>query len=251
MSWTVHTEVFDGPIDLLLYLVERDGVDLLQISLAAIADSYLDYLDRLRGLHLGVAADYLLMASTLVYLKSLELLPKAPVLADEEGDPREAFVQHLVEYRRLKEAARELAESPRVGRDQFVRSPLQVGEGPLVTPVDAFGLLERYYALLQAHGAPEPVHVVGEPMPTLEEACRTVLHELDLAGGRTELGELLGRRPTRVARVLTFLGVLEMARLRWVTVEQERHLGPVALWTLLDTEPDYTRLTGQVVAEAS
>ena len=90
--WTIRTPVFEGPLDLLLYLIKRDGIDLSKLKVSDIADSYLEYIDQMRGLNLTIAAEYLVMASTLSYLKSLELLTRVPALleAGEEEDPSEA-----------------------------------------------------------------------------------------------------------------------------------------------------------------
>ena len=125
--WTVHTEVFEGPLDLLLYLVRRDGVDLERLQVHRICDAYLDYLERMRSLRLNVAADYLVMAATLVHLKSLSLLPRSPTPVTEDGeeeDPAEALAQRLLEYQRFKEASEALEQRAMVGRDAFV--PLQM-----------------------------------------------------------------------------------------------------------------------------
>ena len=138
--WTIHTEVFDGPLDLLLYLVRRDGIDLLKLPVARIADSYLAYLDRLRALNLSIAADYLVMAATLVHLKSLELLPRPPTPVEEDDlDPREELVRRLREHARIAAAADQLAARPLLGEAVHSRAPLEVddGERPLTTSADA------------------------------------------------------------------------------------------------------------------
>ncbi|MEQ1501452.1 MAG: segregation/condensation protein A [Myxococcota bacterium] len=127
-AFTVHTDVFDGPLDLLLHLVKRDGISLARLEVARIADAYLAYLDRMRELDLAVAADWLVMAATLVHLKALELLPRPPTLlaTKEEADPRDALLQQLREYERIKLAASALDARPMVGRDVFVRVGEQV-----------------------------------------------------------------------------------------------------------------------------
>lgn len=253
--WTVHTEVFDGPLDLLLYLVERDGIDLKKLEVRRIADSYLGYLDRMRELNLSIAGDYLLMAATLVHLKSLELLPRPPVLvADEPEDPREELARRLREYQRHRAAADALEARPWVGRDTFVREPLEVdpADRPLVAGVDAFGLLDLYWEVLRRASAPEAR--VGFELPSgpdFPSCCRRVLGVLGGRGGRAELGTLLRALELRAERVVTFVGVLEMCRLGWLGIVQLEHLGPVHVEQLVDDEAiDLGLLTGFVEEEA-
>ena len=127
-DWVIRTEVFDGPLDLLLYLVRREGIDLRSLPVSRIADAYLSYIDRMRDLHLGVAGEYLVMADTLVWMKSLELLPRRPVIEeDEEGeDPREALARRLQAYAAVREGADVLESRPRVGRDVFLLSLIHI-----------------------------------------------------------------------------------------------------------------------------
>lgn len=249
-AWTVHTEVFEGPLDLLLHLVQKQGFNARELPMARITDSYLEYLDRMTALHLGLAADYLVMASTLIWLKSLELLPRKPAIVQaSEEDPVEALASRLEAYQALKLHAEALDELPMLGRDQFAREPAPGGEGPLVAGVSAFGLLDLYYHMLEAREAPPPTHTIADTQATLESACRTVIASLDRAGGRSELGEILRELRTPRERVLAFLGVLEMTRLRWLDLHQAIHLGPVELHLTLSGRPDYALLTGAVEEE--
>lgn len=239
-TWTVHTEVFDGPLDLLLYLVERDGIDLKKLEVRRIADSYLAYLDRMRELNLSIAGDYLLMAATLVHLKSLELLPRPPVLVTEEPeDPREELARRLREYQRHRAAADALESRPWVGRDTHVRPPLEIdsAERPLVAGVDAFGLLDVYFEVLKRAASPEPrVAFELESGPDFSNCCRKVLGMLGGLGGRAELGTVLRTFQQKAERVVTFVGVLEMCRLGWLGLTQLAHLGPVDVEQLVDDE---------------
>lgn len=254
-EWLVQTDVFDGPLDLLLYLVRREGVELRQLPVARIANAYLEYLDRMRDLHLGVAGEYLVMAATLIWLKSLELLPKKPTLHDEEEqdgeDPREALARRLVEYARYREAADDLDTRPRVGRDTFVRDTSDVAgdDRPVEAGVDAFGLLDIFYELLTRKEAPEPEYHVDTHTLSIEDACRFVLAAL--AGGVGDLSSLLAALDTRRERILTFVAVLEMARLGWVGIEQSEHLGAVHVEGLVGPEVDLSRVMGRVQAASA
>ncbi len=229
--WTVHTDVFDGPLDLLLYLAKRDGIDLKRLVVSVIADSYMAYLDRMRDLNLSVAGDYLVMAATLVHLKSLELLPRMPtVIADEEEDPRAALARQLAEYARYREAAEAIETRPRIGRDVFVREPVARKRGEdLVAGVDAFGLLDIFHELLTVKEEPDPFIQLTGTGPDFKGCCLIILDALAAAGGRGELGSMLSSLKLRSTRVITFLAVLEIARLGWIDIHQSVHLGPVEM----------------------
>jgi segregation and condensation protein A len=229
-QWTIHTPVFDGPLDLLLYLVKRDGVDIREIRLSSVTDSYLAYLGRMRELNLSIAADYLVTAATLVHLKSLEILPRLPTRVDEEEvDPGEALQRQLEAYAEVKAAADVLEARPRLGRDEFVRAQLDVGQESTtwMSPVDAFGLLDRFYDLLVKAAKPEPVFQMGDPGPDFRACCQVVVDALTQGGGKLELSRLLTGLRTRAERVATFIAVLEMVRLRWLNVRQSEHFGPI------------------------
>ena len=248
-TWTVHTEVFDGPLDLLLYLVKRDGVDLMRLSVARIADAYLDYVGHMRSLNLSLAGEYLVMAATLVHLKSLELLPRLPTPVQEDAvDPREAFAAQLLSYQRVREAAEQLAERPWLDRDQFARPPEDPDEPELTAGVDAFGLLEVYRELLAGAAEPEPeVAFQHEVRLDMGDASLSLIRILQENGGVGELTALLRSLPTRPMRVVTFIGVLEMLKLGWVAVEQRHHLAPIAIRVTASAEQiDRRALSGWV-----
>ena len=250
-DWTVRTDVFDGPMDLLLHLVKREGIDLADFPVRQVTDAYLGWLDRMRELHLGVAAEFLVMAATLCWLKSLELLPRPPSsLEDEEDgeDPREALARKLREYQAYREAADRLDERVQVGREVFVRAPQPVdpADRPVRSPIDGFGLLDVYYDLLTRKAAPEPEIRLDDSGPDLVACCRRVLEWLP-----GDLGELLASIRSRVERIVTFVAVLEMARLQWVDVLQEEHLGTIRVELRPGAELDLARITGELVKEAS
>lgn len=253
-SWSIETEVFDGPLDLLLYLVRRDGVNLRELAITPIADAYLEYVERMRELHLGVAAEYLVMAATLVYLKSLELLPRLPtnVEEEEEGvDPREALAKRLIEYERFRVAAEQLEARDMLNRDVFAREPLVFGddERPFATDLDAFGLLDLYYELLCREVRATPEVSFGDSGPDVGTCCRRVLVALGGPGQVRELGEVLRGFRTMPERVVSFIGVLEMARLSWVDVRQEVHLGPVWIESRVSQYHSLVQLVGSVDGE--
>jgi segregation and condensation protein A len=255
-SWTIQTEVFDGPLDLLLYLVKRDGVDIRTVPMAKIADAYLEFLDQMKELNLSVASDYLVMAATLTHLKSLELLPRLPTLIAEEDqeDPRETLAKQLLEYERFKRAATELDQHILQGRDVFVRNPEPVASAdrPVYSPIDAFGLLDLFYDLLaKQNEEPEDQHVIPDSGTDVITCCREVLLQLGGIGGQMDLRDIMALLTRADHRVVTFIGVLEMARLQWVTVHQTEHLGRVSVIALVAPDADLSQVSGEVAQEAA
>lgn len=249
VAFTVHTDVFDGPLDLLLHLVKRDGISLARLEVSRIADAYLAYLDQMRELDLAIAADWLVMAATLVHLKALELLPRPPaILEDDQTDPRDALLAQLVDYERIKLAASGLDGRPQVGRDVFVRlgEPPPQSDRPWISPVDAFGLLDILHEVLARAAVPEPVVRLGDGGPNINLCCRRVLSALGGKGGTFDLAGMLRTLRSRAERVITFIAVLEMARLGWLDVEQTVHLGPVHVAQLVESaEIDVDKVMGE------
>ncbi len=249
VSWTVHTDVFEGPLDLLLHLVKRDGVDLRTMSVAPITNSYLAYLSRLRSLRIAVASDYLVMAATLCHLKSLELLPRPPSMLEDEDaeDPREALARQLEQYEQVKAAAEALDRQPRMDRDVFAREPVDVGDldRPLIPGVDAFRLLDAYHALLTRPEPVERTHTIHRPEVDLSACCRHVLRSLGGPGGQRTLGAILRSLPTRPERVVAFLAVLEMTRLGWLSLRQASHLEPIAVISAVPADQDLAAVRGE------
>jgi len=248
-TWTVHTEVFDGPLDLLLYLVKRDGVDIRRLAVAQIADAYLEYIDHMRDLNLSLAGEYLVMAATLVHLKSLELLPRLPTPVDEDApDPRQAFADQLMSYAKYREAADAMAARSWLGRDQFARTAPDAAEGDIDAGIDAFGLLDLYRGLLARAEAPEPqVRFEHEVRLDMGDAAVSLIRGLLDVGGTAELQGLLRALPDRAQRVVTFIGVLEMLRLGWIEVQQRFHLGEIDLTARVTADQiDVRALSGWV-----
>ena len=236
----VRTEEFDGPLELLLFLVRRQGVDVRELRIAPLTDAYLAQIDLLHSLDLDVAGEFLVMASTLCLLKSRELLPRAVALdgADpvEEEDLREALIRRLVEYERYRSASEQLGQLPLVGRDVFVRPvlPLELDERPVEAGVDAMGLLELFYEVIQRQAAPEPVHEVALEAYSLREMASWLLQRL--SHGPRALSDLLAELDRRLDRVIAFLAALEMARLQLIDLSQSHHLAPVVLHPSTDPE---------------
>jgi segregation and condensation protein A len=244
----IRTEVFDGPLELLLFLVRREGVDIREVSIAPITDAYLAQLELIHTLDLDVAGDFLVMAATLCQLKSRELLPHAKVdpelVGDEEIDPREALARRLLEYERYKEASLELAQREWLGRDTWAPNPPRVEKDTqAVDPgVEPLGLLEIFYKVLERHAEAPPVHEVALEPYSIKERAEWLLERL--ANGPRELADILRSFDRIRDRVLCFIAALEMARLQLIDVQQARHLGPVVMHARMELgDADLTALS--------
>jgi len=233
----VHIGIYDGPLDLLLFLVRREGVDVRAIPVARICDAYLAELRDSELVDVDEAGDYLLMAATLCQLKVRELLPRASGRADEpedEEDPKERLQRRLVEYERYRQAAVDLDAMPRLGRDVYTRPAVAaaVEEQPVDSGIDAFGLLRLYYDLEARRAVPEPTHQVEREPLRLVDVVFDLLTRLD-DGAEHTIGELLAFAGTRPRKVFTFLACLEMARRGFVDVRQLVHLGAIRIRALV------------------
>ncbi|MFH1810965.1 MAG: segregation/condensation protein A [Pseudomonadota bacterium] len=231
----MHVELgaFEGPLDLLLHLIKRDGVDIMNIPIAAICTSYTQMLDQMRELNIDVAAEFLVMAATLVHIKSRMLLPKEerPVDDDEvdEGDPRIDLVRRLLEYQKYRRAALGLAERCQLGRDVFARPEMSMLEGEgLLGKQDPMALV-AVLADIFGRTKNRVVHEVfiermsvGARINELIDLCRVREH--------ITFDELLayGEEPALLSkRVVTFLSLLEMTRLRLVRLHQPSEQGTI------------------------
>lgn len=228
----MHIGVYDGPLDLLLYLVRREGVALREVPLAKVCEAYLKHLHGLDDIDVDSAGEYLAMASTLCLLKARELLPRRPdaPVEDEEADPRRALELRLMEYERFRQAGVELGARQMLGRDVHARPalPAAPNEAPIEAGADAWGLANLFYGLLERRSEPPPVHEVALETYTMAETVRRVLHHLD-DGEEHTLSELFVDMPFRRARLITFLAVLESARFQHLDVWQRIHLGAIGL----------------------
>jgi segregation and condensation protein A len=231
-AYTVRTESFEGPLDLLLYLIRKNEVDIYNIPIAAITRQYLEYVELMKELNLDIAGEFLVMASTLVQIKSRMLLPvpEAEESEEVEEDPRAELVRRLLEYQRYRDAADQLAGCELLGREVFARtfpSPELEGLKPAEAPpeVELFELIEAFRALLAK--VPEAsFHEVGAEGMTVADRINEVL---DLIRGKESVTfERLFAAPlTREYVIVTFLAVLELCKLKMVRLLQANSFGVI------------------------
>jgi len=223
----VQLPAFEGPLDLLLHLIQREEIEISDIPIARTTREYLQTLEVMRELDLEVAGEFLVMAATLMRIKARMLLP--PSIADEEEeDPREGLVRQLLEYRRFKEAARDLEELESERRLLFDRgAPAQL-EDPQdgeLQPVSLFRLLDALKNILE-RDAPPIVHTITAEPISLEEAIAVIRDSLGRKK-RALFEEVLSHFVTRLEKITAFLGLLELLKQEQITVAQSELFGPI------------------------
>jgi segregation and condensation protein A len=223
----VFLEAFEGPLDLLLYLIKRQNLNILDIPIAAITRQYMDYLALMQDMRLELAAEYLVMAAWLAEIKSRLLLPRPVITEAEDADPRAELVRRLQEYERFQQAARALDALPRVERDVFVASAEPIHRDTLraPAPVSLTDLLDALHAVL-ARAALFGHHQVRREPLSVRERMSQVLERLD-ALRFTPFSALFHPAEGRMGVVVTFLAVLELLREALLELVQAEPFAPI------------------------
>jgi segregation and condensation protein A len=243
MECKVKLEVFEGPLDLLLHLIKKNKIDIHNIPISLITEQYLEYLSLMRSLNLDLASDYLVMAATLVHIKSMMLLPRqAPSDqegSDEEegGDPREELVRRLIEYEKYKRAAQALSQAHILGKDVFSRPPIgdeeRAEEEDLpLEEASVFDLADAFCRLLKRRQMEETFLEVDMERVSLADRIRELSELLSGLKGGLLLEELFPLGASRRELVVTFLALLEMVRLKMVRVLQAVPFGPIKVMSV-------------------
>lgn len=234
MDYRVKLEIFEGPLDLLLHLIKQNELDIYNIPIALIAEQYIKYLDLMKALNLDVAGEFLVMASTLTLIKSNMLLPSPEVEEEEKGeDPREELVERLLEYKRFKELALELKEKELAEREIFTKGGVadedSVRKGQDIW-VDAsiFDLLNALKGLLETLSEDETKEIFIDEI-TVSEKINFIMERLE---GKDFLSfELLfSHFRNKIEVIVTFLALLELMRLKMVTVQQISPFGTIRIY---------------------
>ena len=232
VTYKVDLDIYNGPMDLLLYLIRREEVDIRDIPIARIADQYIAYLELLQGLDIELAGDFIVMAATLLELKSRALLPRPPAPEEEEGeegleDPRETLIRQLLEYRQFKEAAGLLDDR---SREMAHRFPRQVDEPPLseaeteeipaefMKGIEVWDLISAFSQVMRTLGYARPREVIYDDVP-VEEAAAELMKRLE-AERSVLFTQLFAAAENRGYLVTIFLAILELARQRRIGFEQ-------------------------------
>ena len=225
-DYKVKLEIFEGPLDLLLYLIKRDELDIYEISLERITRQYLEYLQAFKELNIDVAGEFVVMAANLIYLKSRSLLPvdqQPPEEDAEEDDPRWDLIRQLIEYKKFKEAAAELQVRQLEQERIFVRDPASVNV-PAFAPlrlgeVGIFQLINAFQAVIKRVEAREDLQEIFGEHFTVSDKIEWILRRVG-DGVPLRFSELFASMASRVEIVVTFLALLELVRLRQISATQ-------------------------------
>src|SRR5437660_8693289 len=222
-DYKVKLEVFEGPLDLLLYLIKRDEIDIYDISLERITRQYLEYLQAFKELKIDIAGEFVVMAANLIYLKSRSLLPldqQPPEEDAEEDDPRWDLIRQLIEYKKFKEAAEQLHARAVEQEKIFMRDGGAIVVAPLrLAEVGIFQLIHAFQNVIKRVEARENLGEIFGERFTVSEKIDIILQRV-ANGASVRFTELFGDIASRVEVVVTFLGLLELIRLKQVRAIQ-------------------------------
>jgi len=248
-GYQVALPTFEGPLDLLLHLIQQHQLDVLDIPIGFVTERYVEYILLMQEMNIDMASEYLVMAATLAHIKSKMLLPTPPADQDDESveelDPRGELVRRLLEYQKYKQAAQELGASPVLGRDVFLRgAPAPAVDGPAeLAQVSVFKLFDAFQKMLgRAQQTAE--HHIDVDRISISERILQLIDRLK-GKGAVHFELLFDEETTRSDLVVTFLAILEMTRLRMMQVLQEGPLEAIRVELTLTDEHD------DVLAQAS
>ncbi|WP_072819839.1 segregation and condensation protein A [Modicisalibacter ilicicola] len=225
----VFLETFEGPLDLLLYLIRRQNLDILAIDVAAITHQYIEYVELMKAMAIDLAGEYLLMAAMLAEIKSRTLLPRPPRGDDEEGeeDPRAELIRRLQEYERLKLAAEGLDELPRLGRDWFGASAgLPMLETRVVHPEVELDELLRALSGILKRAELNQSHTISREVLSTRERMLAIMERLDHEHFTT-FESLFTLEEGRAGVIVTFMAILELAKEMMIEIVQNVPLSPI------------------------
>lgn len=237
-EYKVQFEVFEGPLDLLLYLIKKEEVDIYEVNLTKLATQFIEYIDLMRSFDLEVAGEFLVMASTLMYIKSRELLPVEQQVQtdgdeDEGEDPRWELIRQLVAYKKFKDAAAQLQVLEERQEHVFPRKPVKIeftsDEAPRRAEAGLFDLLNAVNQVLkrfnEKQGATREIYEEKWSVSGKIEFVLGVLTSKPAA----KFSELFAGAASRAEVVCTFLALLELVRLKQLVCEQTDHFGEIEI----------------------
>jgi segregation and condensation protein A len=231
-DYKVKLDVFEGPLDLLLYLIKRDEIDIYDISIERITRQYLEYLQAFKELNIDLAGEFVLMAANLLYIKSRSLLPLDQQPPDEEADeddPRWELIRQLIEYKKFKDAAALLHDRAVEQENIFTRmggsgpeAPLRLGE------VGIFQLINAFQNVIKRIEAREELQEIFGENFTVSDKIETILTRVS-DGLALKFSELFAHMASRIEIVVTFLALLELIRLKQVRARQPDPFGEIEI----------------------
>ncbi len=236
----IKIDAFEGPLDLLLYLIKKNELDIYNIPIALITEQYLEYLNMMRELSIEVAGEYLVIAATLGYIKSRMLLPKPELADSEEEDPRAELVKRLLEYEQYKEAAQSLImDSLILERDVFARKEEYLGDdeqyryedrdGDTFIKADLWSLIDAFREVLKRAESILTSHLVELHKETVDEKIAELRLKLKNKG-HVIFSDLFNAYTSRIEIIVTFLAILELIKNGTLRVFQDRPYGIIQIW---------------------
>lgn len=231
-DYKVRLEVFEGPLDLLLYLIKRDEIDIYDISIERITGQYLEYLQAFQELNIDLAGEFVLMAANLLYIKSRSLLPldqQPPEEEADEDDPRWELIRQLIEYKKFKEAAELLNHRALAQENIFARTVTAGPEAPLrLGEVGIFQLINAFQNVIKRIEAREELQEIFGENFTVSDKIEAILARVS-EGSALKFSELFAHMASRVEIVVTFLALLELIRLKQVRASQSDPFGEIEI----------------------
>ncbi|MFT4021058.1 MAG: segregation/condensation protein A [Acinetobacter sp.] len=224
-AFEILLEHFEGPLDFLIYLIQKNGFDLLQLDIAPIATQYLSYMDAMKSLNIELTADYMVMAALLADLKSRLLLPK-PTTISIEKDPKQQLIDRLETYLRIKQAAERLSQYSILERDTF-ETNVSIGQvAAIYEGYDANALKDALFCIFNR---PEPIVHQVQQEPVLLEERIAYIESLTASGETLSFEALLKPSQGRMGMVVTFMAILELTRQQKVDIVTSGIEAPLAI----------------------
>jgi len=243
-SYRVSLDHFEGPLDLLLHLIRKNDVDIYDIPIALVLEQYLEYIELAKGLNIDLAGDFLLTAAELILIKSRLLMPTDEEAEEEGPDPRAELVRRLLEYQRFKEAGKQLVERPMLSRDVFKRgaseTAMETEEGEL--EADLTSLLLGFQAVLKRLPRGTDYEIERERISVADKIM--VLTERLRGVGELKFQDLFDMEKGQPDVVVTFLALLEMAKMRMLIIRQGTAFDEIFIASRIEEAPENRDIKG-------
>ena len=234
MNYKIQLEKFEGPLDLLLYLIKKNDIDVCDIPISLITEQYMEYIEMMKMLDLEVVGDFLVMAATLMQIKSRMLLPPDHLAAQEQPDPRSELIQRLQEYQQFKQIADELKTKETFRQDLFARvvdqeqlNQIKEESQEVLFEASLFDLINALNSALK-NVAPKKTYEVEREEYTVEGKIHSIVHLL-IEQSRISLLELFTRARSKAEMVVTFVAILELIRLKEIVAVQRRQFEDIEI----------------------
>lgn len=236
MDYQVRLEIFEGPLDLLLHLISKAKINIEDISISEITSQYMDYLSQMQSLDIDIASEFMVMAATLLHIKSCKLLPKPAQQQEEQDvDPQQQLIQRLKEYKKYKDAAEWLHERYMVYSERYSKLPEEVvdaGEDIKFSNVTKQDIAQAMMDVLRRKNSSQQVQPVVrniKPEPiSLHDRINQLVAVL-VRRGRVLFSQLISKKFSRLYIIVTFLALLEMVNKGWIAVQQSRPFSDILI----------------------